>query len=330
MSTCDPESSGPPPRLAGIENLVWTQREWLDEACAWIRERVDVAGAIEHAQVRPWATILRVPTTDGRLFFKAVIPEVAYEVPLTQAVAAHDPDLMPPPVATDSDRGWMILVDGGGRLREAPVDPVAVWEDVLPRYAQLQIAMRDEGDSLVALGVPDRRLARLPELVAEVLDEDQGLAPDEHRALVDALPRLRELCDELRAGDLPETVQHDDLHDANVLVRDGVARVFDWGDTSVSHAFMTLRVTLKFFAHVRGLPDEAPELARMRDSYLAAWSDFGTPDELREAYDLAFRIAIAVRALSYHQYISLMPAGIRERYAHDVPDILRRVLAELA
>ncbi len=280
--------------------------------------------------MRPWATVLRVPTADGPLFFKAVIPEVAYEIPLTETVARRDPDLMPPPVAVDTERGWMILPDGGRRLREEPVDHVAVWEDVLPRYARLQIAMQNDADALVALGVPDRRSVVLADRLAEVLERDHGLAAGEHRALVDALPRLRELCEELAARGFPETVQHDDLHDGNVLLRDGVGRVFDWGDTCVSHAFMTLRVTLRFFAHVRELPDDAPEVIRMRDAYLDAWSEFGSRDELLAVFELAFRIAIAVRALSYHQYISLMPPRFRERYQDDVPDILRRVLAELA
>ena len=93
---------------------------------------------------------------------------------------------------------------------------------------------------------------------------------------------------------------------------------------------MTLRVTLRFFAHAHELPDGAPQLERMRDAYLRVWSDFGSREELRDAFPLAFRIAIAVRALSYHQYISLMPPGFRERYADDVPDILRRVLEAVA
>ena len=281
--------------------------------------------------MRAWATVLRVPTRERRLFFKAVIPEVRYEVPLTEAVATYDPELMPPPVATDAERGWMILVDGGRRLRELSVEPVPVWEELLPRYARLQIAMWREADSLVAVGVPDRRLALLPELVADVLDgADHGLEPDEHRALVDLLPRLRELSEELAAFGFPETVQHDDLHDANVLVRDGVAHAFDWGDTSVSHAFMTLRVTLKFFAHTRELPEGAPEVLRMRDAYLDAWSEFGSRDELLAVCERAFRLAIAVRALSYHQYSTLMPSPFRERYADSVPDILRRVRDALA
>ncbi len=44
--------------------------------------------------------------------------------------------------------------------------------------------------------------------------------------------------------EFPETIQHDDLHDAQVFVRDGRYRFLDWGDACVSHPFFSLAVTL--------------------------------------------------------------------------------------
>ena len=54
----------------------WLDHRWLAEAEAWIREQAGVTGPIEQPHVFPWSTVLRVPTDDGLLWFKATSPEV--------------------------------------------------------------------------------------------------------------------------------------------------------------------------------------------------------------------------------------------------------------
>ena len=55
---------------------------------------------------------------------------------------------------------------------------------------------------------------------------------------------VREACAELGAAGIPETIQHDDLHDAQVFVRDDRYLLLDWGDACISHPFFSLAVTL--------------------------------------------------------------------------------------
>jgi aminoglycoside phosphotransferase (APT) family kinase protein len=87
--------------------------------------------------------------------------------------------------------------------------------------------------------VPDLRLARLPGRYAQLLEEvdDERLRRFE--------PRFAELCAELAARGVPETIQHDDLHQFNVYVRDGRPRILDWGDASVGHPYFSLVATLR-------------------------------------------------------------------------------------
>ena len=53
------------------------------------------------------------------------------------------------------------------------------------------------------------------------------------------------MCGESRSHGVPETIQHDDLHDGQVYVRNGSYRLLDWGDACVSHPFFTMAVTLE-------------------------------------------------------------------------------------
>jgi hypothetical protein len=77
-------------------------------------------------------------------------------------------------------------------------------------------------------GVPDRRLARFPQLFRNALAD--GLLD-----LPAFAPRFAELCAELEAAGIPETIQHDDLHGDNVFREGGALRILDWGDACVSH-----------------------------------------------------------------------------------------------
>jgi hypothetical protein len=289
-----------------VPELPWTSPEWLSEATAWIREHADVAGDIEQPHVRPWSTVLRVPTTEGDLYFKAVSAVHRYEAALTWLLAEKQPDRVAEVVAVDAERGWMLMRDGGTRLRELIETRADLhhWERLLPDYAQLQIEVAPQAETLVELGVPDERLAVLPDHFRELLaTRPKGLTSDEHQRLTDAVPRVDDLCRELAGYGIPETIQHDDLHDGQVFVRNGHYRVFDWGDSCVSHPFHTLTVTLRMIAWQRDLEPGGRELQRLRDAYL---EPFGL---LQSAADLAYRTGTIARSLAWGRMTIDQPTG---------------------
>ena len=254
-----------------MADLLWTRPDWLEQATSWINERANVVGEIEQPHVRWWSTVIRVPTAEGDLFFKAVAPVHRFEAALTARLADLQPDRVPELVDVDPERGWMLMRDGGTRLRELVEtrEDLHHWERLLPDYAQLQIEVAPHADALLALGVPDERLAVLPEHFGELLAaRPKGLTAEEHRRLVDAVPRVEEMCRTLAEDGIPETIQHDDLHDGQVFVRDGRYLLFDWGDSCVSHPLHSLTVVLRAIAWKLDLPPGGTELQRLRDAYL--------------------------------------------------------------
>src|SRR5437016_788663 len=82
-------------------------------ARAWIESNVTVAGEVEQPHVRPWSTVLRVPTSRGDVWFKAALPGLGHDVGVTAVLARLRPDIVLAPIAVDLDRGWMLLPDGG-------------------------------------------------------------------------------------------------------------------------------------------------------------------------------------------------------------------------
>ena len=218
--------------------------DWIGEELA--RLGLSRSGAFDQVHERSWSTVIRVPTEVGDVFFKAVASPLRHEVALTELLGSRRPDCIPPPLAVDRERGWMLSEDGGQTLREliAAERNLDRWAEVLPLYASVQIDLIGDVEVLLALGVPDIRLDVLPAKVEAILDEIVDLPDDERRRLVSSLPWVREACEELSAAGIPETIQHDDLHDAQVFVRDGHYLLLDWGDACISHPFFSLAVTL--------------------------------------------------------------------------------------
>ncbi len=283
----------------------WTDSAWLAAAHAWINEQVtrlgaDPMGEADQHHVYPWSTVMRVPTGRGDVYFKANAPELRHEAPLVVALAERRPDCVPPLLAVDLERGWMLMEDAGTRLRELiqRERDLSCWLEVLPLYAGLQIDLAELADELVALGVPDLRLSQLPTLYEQLLDEVE-LSPDDRRRLDGSAGRVREMCDELAAYGLPETIQHDDFHDGQVYVRDGRYLLLDWGDACVTHPFFTLSVTLEGVL-AWGLDDieGSVDVTPFRDAYLAPFERFAERADLEAAATIALRLGWICRAVN--------------------------------
>jgi hypothetical protein len=274
------------------EERPWTQPDWLAEVRAWIDVRTVVTGEVEQPHVRPWSTALRIPSDDGTLWFKAVAETQWFEPGLTRLLAAVRPDPVTELVDVDEERGWMLMRDAGTRLREAP-PTVEHFERVLPQYAELQLAAASHAERMVELGVPDVRLSAFVRSV-------EALAAD-YPELALRLPEVEALVAQLAAAAIPESVQHDDLHDGQIFVKDGHYRVLDWGDSCVSHPFHSLTVTLRAAAWKLGLEPGSPELLRMRNAYL---EPFGPPQQLGELAGIAYRTGTLGRALAYQRYLA--------------------------
>jgi hypothetical protein len=276
-----------------VSNTDWTEPRWLAEARAWIdAQGVELTGPVEQPHVRPWSTALRLSTTEGVLWFKANHPSLVHEARVVAIISRRRPDLVPELVAADLERGWMLMRDGGERLREVieRERDLARWLDLLPLYAELQIDLAGAADEFAAAGAPDRRLDVLPETSgALALSAEQSL-------------RVRDWCERLAAYGIPETIQHDDFHDGQIFVRDGRYLFFDWGDACVSHPFFTLSVTLEGVLRW-GLDDieDSVDIAPFRDAYLEPFERYAPRDALVAATSIAYRLGWISRALCNHE-----------------------------
>ena len=305
------------------EDLRWIDPDWLAETHEWILASLDRAGLtlmgpIEQPHVRPWATVLRAPGSDGVVWCKAMVPAVAHEPVTISILARVAPDRVPRLLASDLGRRLMLTADGGSRLRdlEAARRSPNRWMAMLRTYARLQRDAEHAAGELLAAGVPDRRPAALPDQVAALVDE---LRPSGVDALV---PRVAEACAELAAIRIPATIEHSDLHDAQVFADPAGDRFFDWGDAAVAHPFMTLTVALRVMASTVGIAEQSPVVHKAIDAYLERWSALAPLADLRRAAALGRALGGASRALTWHA-ITLDAPATRERFPDAAAEWLR-------
>jgi hypothetical protein len=272
--------------------------------------------------VEPWSTVLRVPSASGPVWFKACAPVQAFEPRLSAELFARWPDRVAEVLAHDEERAWLLLSDAGTPLRELGNRPES-WLEALPPYAELQRGEVPHADNHVAHGVPDLRLEQLPGRYQDILRSQLPLEEAELSRLRGFTPRFGQLCAELAAHDVPPSIQHDDLHMANVYEKDGRLRVLDWGDSSVSHPFASLVVTFRFLEEITGLAPGDGWFTRLRDAYLEPWGGASRV----ETFELALRVGTFAHVLAWIRQRDALDEEEAKAFDLHFPLVLRRAVA---
>ncbi len=101
----------------GVEER-WRDPDWLNSALSWVDEKLSETGSPrtgepDQVHVRPWSTVIRVPTAQGPTWFKTNTEELKHEALVALLLAQRVPDRVPPLIAVDVERGWMLMEDGG-------------------------------------------------------------------------------------------------------------------------------------------------------------------------------------------------------------------------
>ena len=233
------ELSDPPPLRPA-----WFLPSWYDAVETWVDHHLAATGrhrtgVMRVSRVWSISAVLRVPADDGDVWFKASADMFRAEAALHEVLARRFPDDVPVLVATDPDRGWLLMeaMQGAGESDRAEgADAV-----IAQRWGDVLLASRDVVDELIEAGAPIRNadvtVAGFRRAVAES-PELADLTPEERAALDDVIDEVGQMVHELWDCGLPDTLSHGDLHLGNVAYDGDVVRVFDLTDCCVSHPLL--------------------------------------------------------------------------------------------
>ncbi|CAN5817867.1 hypothetical protein BH23GEM9_BH23GEM9_15550 [soil metagenome] len=320
----------------------WTVRGWYVEALAWAVAQLREHGAVitdPPEQLRTWerSFLMRISTDSGAFYFKAAPDINAYEPLLMEWLARRFPGNVPEIVAADPRRGWFIQrVSAGGALPLEQVREEEEWYRAIRRLGEIQLDCSRATGELRRLGVPYRGLDvlahRIPELCSDagalMPEGGGGLSPAEFDRVATLGPSLLALCEELASLDLPDSLEHGDLEPLSVLSSLGEPLYLDWSDSSISHPFFSPSMLMSAASAL--LPASSRETRRrLRDSYLAAWTDLIHHDRLDRAFEIARVLAPIHSATRIHA--ELLPiAGYVWEIQGAIPARMRSVLRLIA
>jgi hypothetical protein len=314
-------------RRAPVARAPWERHGWFAEALAWIRKQLDRLGLAPGGPVEQFKTawacscILRVPTTAGDLYFKAVYARPPRESAVVAELARRWPRHVPRLRAVDHERGWMIADDFGPRHLGAL--PLQRWENAIRLFGRLQRACSDDLQVWADMGCPDRRPETLVRSLEAILEDplleranpEDRLSPRERKQLLARRAPLRRQCLELAASGVPVSVVQQDFRHGNIAVHDRTYLFYDWSDTVLSHPFFS---ACRFLEYVPTTPDRARHAGppptsvrhgRLRDAYLASWTAYGSPARLREVFQAAQRLNPLYQAVRWHQELPWCEPG---------------------
>ena len=303
----------------------WARPGWYAQAENWIQDTLAKQGhpvkSLEN--VRNWCLsyVLRAHTNDGEYYFKTVgkMPLFVNEAVTVNKLAAIFPHHVLTPVAIDAERDWMILPPLKQMLGWGA--PIEHRKGFLRQYAQLQQTAVSHIDSLIAIGVHDRRLQWMQTQIQSLIEAEfchETIEADEVTQLIDLIPRLQAICAELITFPIPQSIVHGDLHGGNVGIQDEQYIFFDWTDACISHPFFDM---LDIFYE----KDTAVQ-TELRDAYLAMWTDYAPMSQLLDIWQLAEIGAAIHHSFSYWQLLIHIEPHVRSDLSHMLPIWLRKIL----
>ncbi|EAP98196.1 hypothetical protein JNB_14568 [Janibacter sp. HTCC2649] len=263
--------------------------------------------------MRFWSAVFTIETDRGRHWFKVANPGQGFEAALASVLASLVPDHVVAPVAVDVGRAWILTADQGPTLRDSGPATIEQWELVGRETARMQQALVPHAAEVIGAGVSTLAASDVPAYVMAAVHELEHL-PSDHPQHVTAevadrvlatIPQRQDDATLLDASGLPDTLQHNDLGDANAFVDGERVRLLDLGDSFWSHPLPVMEIPLAKAVGwpLPGLDDE--RVRRVLLAYLAEWRD--EPESLLDLWPAARRLARVHRFASWTRVCAEVP-----------------------
>ena len=281
----------------------------------------------------PWSKVSRFKTSKQLVYLKQMAAPFVIEPKILQFMHENFSTAVTEVIAMNEKLSCFLMKDAGQVLRDVQKKnfQTQLFCNALKTHAQIQIASAPFLEAFILLGVSDWRLKRLPDLykkfvTREYLLKAAGLNRYEIEVLQNFSPQMQILCEQLSAYDIPETIEHNDFHDNNILIQDDRITINDWGDACISHPFLSLATALNSAKRNHNFKKTDSRYLQTQNAYLEIWLDYGTVDELRKAFLIAEKLSYFQFALSFSRIESCVSVEEFSLYSGYMAEALRDFL----
>lgn len=251
--------------------------EWASTILSFDRQ-----SGVEIVVETPWSSVLKLRTSKGMVYLKQTPPDLLIEFDiLNKCRNKCNITFLPKTIAENKSLHCFLMNECGDMsLRtffngELQVDMMT---DGLQVYKKMQNATSQHLDEFIQLGVPDWRLSNLTDLYQnlvnnQVLLEAEGLDKPQIKALQELLNPYRDICAEIANYGIPDSLNHGDFHDNNMLIKldTKTISIIDFGETTIDHPFLSLSSCLSRTASRYNLSADSLEYKKLHNACFEDW-----------------------------------------------------------
>lgn len=281
----------------------------------WAEERLIALGYViknrpETILKLPYSNVLRFLTESGAVYLKETPEALSIEPKIIRLISERYHGRVPLIIDSNEDLNCFLMKDAGTPLRDFLKDnfQVELLCQSIKKYTEIQKDSIADVLEFLSLGVLDWRLNRLPELYNDMITQEEllftnGISQDELNVLQEMRTVCASLCEILSEYSIPQTINHCDLHDNNILIENNLKTetIIDWGETVISFPLFSLISFLSTSAFRYSLKESDSAFIELRDAALENWLSFANSHILLEAMLIAKKLWPIYSALGYHR-----------------------------
>lgn len=314
---------------------MWRSAAFDAELRAFVTAAVGEPDLFTPLKIRPWSAVWRVEAAGTVYFAKQNCPGQAHEARLLTALVDIAPEYVVTVAAAEADRDLLLTVDLGSTIHETGAEPdVATWSRIVRDAARLQRAVAPHA---VELGLTEMSPECATSYVGDAIGRLGALPPSDPRRLTEdvasrltgLLPTIERWADQVADLGLPFTINHNDLHTANVVAANGAdtpLRFFDFGDAVVAEPLGALLIPMNVCARDLDAGPDDLRLRRICDAALEVWTDLAPARALRAALPAALQLARLARTESWRRCVATMTTDERAEFGSAPADWLGTLL----
>ncbi len=252
----------------------------------------------------------KINTSQGVFYLKQTPPMLFIESDTISLLKAQGCHHIPTVIAKNDQYHCFLTTACGDVTLRALFSKTSIDIDLLGRgiihYASIQRSLENDIPKLIAFGLSDWRLDKFPLLYRKLIQETDlliadGLSQKEILQLIQAYDFCVEQCERLAQYKIPETINHCDFQDNNMLISQetGEVSIIDWGETVISHPFFSLNTCLWNLTYFHNIKPDDFQYQILRRVCVSSWLGSHEECDLIIAFNIATKLLGIFAALNY-------------------------------
>ncbi len=261
----------------------------------------------------PWSIVYRIKTKEEIYYLKLSHPIYSIEGKLLFFFQQHHFQHVPKIIAFNENLNAILLENAGENFHKLFDGQYQhSWiKKAIKYYAKLQINSTNYLNQLNLIVPESCHLKSFPSELENFLYHDadillnDGVSHKDLRDFIRMIDKIEKLCQMLANFQIPNSIDHGDLFDENLLLSNRSLIINDWADAGLGHPFFSYGL----FIHRLMSSYHIPYICQvgLKKTYLNSWQKYYSYQELKDILDLIMPLSNLRTLMSYARIAQINP-----------------------